>query len=146
MDVLEQLIEEHRQLEQLIGDLEVTTTADEREPILANLGEVLTTHMTVEEERVYPIVESRLGAYMAAKAQTEHDATRAELVKLTDVAQPSAFTAALANFKRHIANHVREEEHGMFPQLRARAGNEIAALGDAHKVEREVQDELVVDN
>ena len=145
MDVLEHLIEEHRKVEQLIAELEATTTAEERQPILADLGEALAIHMSVEEERIYPIVEARLGDYMAATARTEHDAARTGLVKLTDLEDGRGFANALADFKREIAHHVHQEEHGMFPQLRSCAASDIAAMGDAHKLEREVQDELVVD-
>jgi len=145
MDVLDHLTMEHRKVEQMIGQLEDASSAEERQPILAELGEALTMHMNVEEERVYPIVEARLGEYMAASARTEHDTARDDLVKLADLADDDGFAPALAAFKGDIAKHVHEEEHAMFPQLRTTAASEIAALGDAHKLEREVQDELVVD-
>ena len=52
MDVLEHLEEEHRKVEQMIARLEASSSADERRSILADLGDSLSTHMAVEEERM----------------------------------------------------------------------------------------------
>jgi hemerythrin-like domain-containing protein len=142
MDVLEHLEEEHRKVEQMIASLEATTTADERQPILADLGDSLATHMAVEEERVYPIVEERLGGDKAREAQQEHDTARDAMAKMIAQVDSDGFADALAKFKEGISHHVSEEEGELFPQLRQKAGTEIAELGDAHEVEDEVEEEL----
>ena len=61
MDVLEHLVEEHRKVERLIAKLEATSVPNERRSIMAELGDSLATHMAVEEERVYPIIDEVLG-------------------------------------------------------------------------------------
>src|SRR5205814_5684311 len=99
MDVLEHLEEEHRKVERMIAELESTTDVAERDPILADLGDALATHINVEEERVYPIVEERLGADKAREAQREHDIASDDLSQLVDQADGSGFASALAKFK-----------------------------------------------
>jgi iron-sulfur cluster repair protein YtfE (RIC family) len=146
MDVLEHLEDEHRKLEELIAELEATNTAAEREPLLAELGESLAMHTNVEEERLYPIVEERLGADDAREANAEHDIARDDLARLVDLEDGDGFARALAQFKEDIGNHVRDEETDLFPRLRARAAADIAALGDPDKLEDEVQQDLTDEN
>ena len=142
MDILEHLEEEHRKVEKMIADLEATQTFDEREPILAELGDSLSKHMDVEEERLYPIVDERLGSSKAREAQEEHDTARDDVAQLVESADTDGFAAALAQFKTDISHHVSEEENEMFPQLRERAADDIAALGDPEQLEDEVEEDL----
>jgi iron-sulfur cluster repair protein YtfE (RIC family) len=143
MNVLEHLEEEHRKVEQLIADLAATHSASEREPILAELGDALAKHMDVEEERIYPIVDEFLGAEVARTAQHEHDTARADLQQLVEQSDRDQFAAVLGQFQEDIRLHVNEEERALFPLLRRRAGGALAALGDAHRLEDEVQQELI---
>jgi len=142
MDILEHLEQEHRKVEKMIADLESTRTIDQRTPILAELGDSLSKHMDVEEERIYPIVDERLGSAKAREAQKEHDTARDDVASLVEQADSDGFAAALAQFKTDISHHVSEEEGELFPQLRAKAADDIAALGDPHQVEDEVQQDL----
>lgn len=142
MDVLEHLEEEHRKVEKMIAQLESSLKPDERRSILAELGDSLATHMAVEEERVYPIVDDKLGAAKAAEAQKEHDQSRDDMATMVDLVESGDFQSAVAQFKKGISHHVKEEESELFPQLRQKAGDEIAALGDAEEVEDEVKEEL----
>ena len=146
MDVLEHLEAEHRKVEQMIADLESTTTAAEREPILADLGDALAKHMDVEEERLYPIVAERLDEEVSRRANAEHDTARDDLVLLVDQSDRAEFPSALAKFKDDLARHVNEEENYIFPNLRANAAHDIADLGDPRKLEDEVQQELIDEN
>ena len=146
MDVLEHLEEEHRKVEKMIAELETTDTAAEREPILAELGDAIAKHMDVEEERLYPIVAERLGDEVSRRANAEHDTARDDLVRLVEQTDQFEFISALAKFKDDLAQHVSEEENYIFPNLRANAAYEIADLGDPHKLEDEVQQELIDEN
>ena len=146
MDVLEHLEEEHRKVEQIIADLEATTTAAEREPLLADLGDALAKHMDVEQERLYPIVDERMGPEVSNRANAEHDTARDDLARLVDQFDRREFSRALAKFKEDLAHHVNEEESYIFPNLRMNAAHEIADLGDPRKLEDEVQQELIDEN
>ena len=145
MDILEHLAEEHRHVEKLIGELETSTSTGERVRILADLGESLAKHMDVEEERLYPIVARRLGSERAEAATAEHDAARDDLARLVDREDDAGFADAVVRFKADMSRHVREEENDIFPRLRTDAAAEIDALGNLHRLEDEVQQELTDD-
>jgi hemerythrin-like domain-containing protein len=142
VDVLEHLEQEHRKVEKMIAQLEQSRTTEERTSILADLGDSLATHMAVEEERVYPIVQEALGSDKAREAQKEHDTSRDDVAAMVEQIESDSFAAALAKFKQGISHHVEEEEQEIFPQLRQKASAEIAALGNPHEVEQEVKEEL----
>ena len=142
MDILEHLEEEHRKVETMIADLESTRTIDQRQPILAELGDSLSKHMDVEEERIYPLVAEQIGSSKAREAQREHDTARDDVAQLLEQADSDGFAAALAQFKNDISHHVSEEENELFPQLREKAPSEIAALGDPEQLEDEVEEDL----
>ena len=142
MDVLKHLEEEHRKVEKMIAKLETTSVANERRTILAELGDSLSTHMAVEEERVYPIIEEALGSDKAREAQKEHDTSRDDMATMVERVDSGDFASAVAQFKKGISHHVEEEEDELFPQLRQNAGDQIAALGDAEEVEEDVKEEL----
>jgi hemerythrin-like domain-containing protein len=143
MDVLRHLEEEHRKVEKMIAQLEsASISAGDRQALLADLGDSLATHMAVEEERVYPIVEAALGPDKASEAQKEHDTSRDDMAAMVERVDSDDFASALAQFKNGIQHHVEEEEGEIFPQLRQRAADQIAELGDAEDVEKDVKEEL----
>jgi hemerythrin-like domain-containing protein len=142
MDVLEQLVQEHREVEQMIADLEGAETVHERELILVDIGEALAKHMDVEEQRVYPMIEERLGSGETQISMADHDSTRADLAVMVDTTESDEFLAAVASFKAGLSRHVEREERDLFPWLQQNAENEIAALGDGAHLEEEVQEEL----
>lgn len=142
MDVLDQLVEEHRQVEQLIADLEAADTVHDRELILVDIGEALAKHMDVEEQRVYPIIEERLGSGETRISMDDHDATRRNLAVMVDNTESDDFLATVTSFKDGMDLHVEREERDLFPWLHQNAAGEIEALGDASHLENEVQEEL----
>src|SRR5204863_12924 len=79
--------------EQLVARLETTKTRAERQPVVAELGHALATHMEVEERRVYPMIEEHLGEDKATGAEAEHDKARDGLAKLTEGIDQPAFGA-----------------------------------------------------
>lgn len=142
MNVLELLVEEHRQVEQMIADLESAETVHDRELLLVDIGEALAKHMDVEEQRVYPLIEQRLGQGETQISVDDHDSTRADLAVMVDATESDEFPAAVASFRAGLSRHVEREERDLFPWLQQNAADEIEALGDAAHVEDEVQEEL----
>ena len=142
MNVLDHLIEEHRNAEQLIATLQNSEPGRTRASVLAELSDALDLHMEVEERDVYPIVQEHLGDAKADAAEEEHSEARDLLSQLADQLDSGDFTATVASLETALQHHIREEEGEIFPALRERAGDEIAALGDADEVESEVEAEL----
>ncbi|MEZ5265618.1 MAG: hemerythrin domain-containing protein [Acidimicrobiales bacterium] len=116
MDVLEHLEQEHRQVEQL---LERLADADDGEalPLIDELERSLATHMAVEEQFLYPLVEQVVDAESEEEAEVEHDLARDGLAKLRELQDKPGFGAAVDMLKAGIAHHVREEEGELFPEL-----------------------------
>lgn len=128
MDVLDHLTQEHRKAESLMASLAETDPGAERDRLIAELEDALTTHMAVEEQFLYPIVEDAIGAEDVEEAHTEHQLARDGLAALRETAGLPGFGAALDMLEAGIAHHVSEEEKDMFPELRKKAADAIEAL------------------
>ena len=139
MDVLEHLTHEHREVEQLLDQLSESDEGAERERLISELESSLGTHMAVEERFVYPIVKDVLGAEDKHEGVNEHDLARDGLAKLRELSDEPGFGAAVDMLKAGIGHHVEEEEQDMFPGLRQKAAERIAALGDPEELEQEVE-------
>ncbi|HUP71997.1 MAG TPA: hemerythrin domain-containing protein [Acidimicrobiales bacterium] len=145
MDVLEQLIIEHRVVTALLARLEAVDRSS-RNHALTELVDALSTHMEVEERAVHPIIEACLGRHAATGADEEHDNVRHALSKLSELFDDDdPFAGALAELTGDFCEHVAGEEQILFPALLGSAPSEIAELGDAHQLEERVKSELAVE-
>lgn len=139
MDVLEHLTHEHRKAERLLAQLAESEEGSEREQALSELESSLDTHMAVEEQFVYPIVQDVMGSEEEQGAETEHELTRDGLAKLRELVAAPGFGAAVDMLKGGLAHHVEEEEQEIFPKLRSEAMDRIVALGPPEELEQEVE-------
>lgn len=128
MDLLDQLMNEHREAEDLLSRLKDTDVGTERDDLVQQLTTALRTHMDVEERFVYPIVTETLGQEPEEEAEIEHQLARKGLDKLGQLRTQPGFGAAVDMVEAGIAHHVHEEEHEIFPELRREARPQIAAL------------------
>lgn len=128
MDVLTHLMDEHRKVESLLARLAGSEQGPQREASLDELERSLRTHMAVEERFVYPLVEKTLGREKAQEADVEHRLAREGLKKLRKLVEEPGFGAAVDMLNGGIGHHVREEERDIFPQLRSRAGEQLAQM------------------
>jgi hypothetical protein len=101
------------------------------------LGDALSLHMAVEEQFLYPIVLQRLGDEEAREAENEHMLTREGLQNLRDLVDEPGFAAAVESLEAGVNHHVADEEEKVFPGLREKAADEIAAL-DPDELEQQV--------
>jgi iron-sulfur cluster repair protein YtfE (RIC family) len=139
MNVLEHLTHEHREVERLLDLLAESDEGPEREATLTKLESSLGTHMAVEERFVYPIVKDVLGAEDKHEGVNEHDLARDGLAKMRELVAQPGFGAAVDMVKAGIGHHVEEEENDMFPELRRKAAERIAALGSPEELEAQVE-------
>lgn len=138
MDVLEHLIEEHRETERLLAELERSQTGPRREELVDQLVDALTMHMEVEEQFLYPLIGEVLGDEQLTGAENEHRLTREGLELLGDLVDERGFEAAVAMVAAGTKHHVDDEESDVFPQLRERAADRLGAL-DPEELERQVR-------
>jgi hemerythrin-like domain-containing protein len=119
VELLDQLEQEHREAENLIGQI-AQASSEARSSLIEQLAEALTRHMDLEEEQVYPMLRS-LDPALGDDAQREHSETREALAALRAVADSPECERALAQLRSGLAHHIEEEESNALPQLRSQA-------------------------
>jgi iron-sulfur cluster repair protein YtfE (RIC family) len=138
-DVLDHLIEEHRKVEQMLARLKESEPGSERDELFDELTSSLSTHMAVEERFVYPLMAEHLGEDEAEDATDEHELARAGIAEARKRLEEGAFEAAIDILEAGIGHHVEEEESEQFPELRAKAGPQLAEM-DPEELEAAVED------
>jgi hypothetical protein len=112
MDAIEQITNDHRQVERLFGELE-GGGAKARGETFARIKKELDVHAAIEEELLYPAVAR---ANPSARDEVERSLAEHRVVKtlLRETAalfpQDRAFAANLAVLRRNFEEHVAEEE------------------------------------
>jgi len=131
-DVLDLLMQEHRELEGLLRDLRYAGTAQQRRARADQLIASLVRHSLVEETYVVPLVRDYLidGEESVAQDRHEHDELEQLLRDLEslDGANPRLMEVVL-DLQATLAHHIAVEEGQQFPQVRLAApAGELAAL------------------
>jgi iron-sulfur cluster repair protein YtfE (RIC family) len=137
MDVLEHLTEEHRKVERLLAQIKQTEPGDERDRLFGEIDQSLRTHMAVEETFLYPLVAEHIGKEDVGDATDEHALAREGLSSVKERLEEGAFEAAVEILEQGISHHVEEEENELFPELREKAGDQLAQL-DPEELEDQV--------
>jgi len=117
VNILDQLITEHREVERLVARLADSDAGGQRTKLVGELTAALRQHMAIEEQFLYPIVTEVIGDEPATEGRNEHDLARAGLVSMDELADEPGFSAALEMVKANLAHHVHDEESDMFPRL-----------------------------
>ncbi|MBB2913173.1 hemerythrin superfamily protein [Streptosporangium becharense] len=128
--IIDVLTTDHREVEQLFGQLEMLRGVDESERRRDLTEKVITElirHSIAEEAYLYPATRKFVpgGDALADRELSEH-AEAEQLMKdleKTDVGDPR-FDQLLTRFMGVIRQHVQEEEGELFPQLARHAGTE----------------------
>ena len=130
-DVLELLASQHKEVDQLIEQLE--HGSGPKRALLTQLADKLGAHATVEEQLFYPAVMTRDTEDMLHEAVEEHLAIKRLLADMLEMRlDDGGFEAKLAVLKEQVAHHAHEEEEGeLFPQVKSLLSvDERAALGN----------------
>ena len=138
MDILDHLTEEHRKAAALLDRLPESEAGSERDGIVRELDDALTLHMTVEELFLYPMAGKVVGAEEMKEANNEHDLARQGLMALREYEDEPGFGAAVEMLKGGITHHIHDEESELFPELRARAADQLASM-DPEQLEQEAR-------
>ena len=124
-DVIEVLEHDHREVEEMFGELESlrgasTEEAKSRRKTLTEQVTIeLVRHSVAEEVLVYPEVEHKVSADEAEHAREEHAEAEETLQRLEklDAGDPS-FDEELSTLMSEIRHHIEEEEGEMFAHMR----------------------------
>jgi len=138
-DVVDLLIEDHREIEQLFAELETGMGDPERRRAVADvmIAELI-RHAVAEEMYVYPAARKALpdGDREAGHDIAEHAEAERMLAELDGMDPTDArFDQLVSQIANAIRHHVAEEEADLFPRLRAACPtDEMIKLGE--KVEQ----------
>jgi hemerythrin-like domain-containing protein len=115
------LAEQHRELEERFGALEMDGGADEPDEQHEHADELialLRMHMHLEERHVYPLL-ARVEGRARAREETEDHLTMRELMDELDEQPPGGpeWWARLLALEDLVVAHVREEEEQTFARL-----------------------------
>ena len=126
-DVLDLLNADHREVEQLFTQFEST---QDRE-IALQICHELPVHAAVEEELVYPVLES-IAPDVEQEAEEEHDEAK-ELIASIEAMAPGdpELVPTVMKLKGAIQHHVEEEESEAWSQMRKGAADQLDGLGEA---------------
>ncbi len=122
---------DHREAKKVLTALADSDEGNEREQMVGEIDHALRLHMQIEEELVYPLIKSELGAEDEEEAEVEHGLAREGLTKLTELVAKPGFGAAVEMLKAGILHHVEEEESELLPELKsALSRDDWLKLGD----------------
>lgn len=137
-DAIELLVEDHRQVRDLLQRLVETSNGAEktRTDLLGRIERQLEVHTQLEEEIFYPAFKDHAGidgAELYYEASEEHRAVEEMLLpdlKRTEPGTPE-FAGRARVLKEMIEHHAQEEEDEMFAKARQIFSREqLAELGD----------------
>jgi hemerythrin superfamily protein len=132
-DVVDILRADHREMLELIGQVEHTADAGQRRDLVDTVIAEVMRHAVAEEMYVYPAIEEHVpdGAEAVEHDKREHAELVQVMKQLEDVdASDPAFMERVRRFEGMLRHHVDDEESDQFPQLRAHvSGERLVELG-----------------
>lgn len=123
-DAVEILLNDHKVIEELLGEL-TKAKKTQREEVLGQLKGVLTIHNATEENLVYPAIDKVGGSKLEAEhlyhETAEADTLLFELDSMLKEQDDSEFSKKAEKFADAVRHHIQEEEEKAFPRLRKNA-------------------------
>ncbi|MEU0084513.1 hemerythrin domain-containing protein [Streptomyces sp. NPDC006274] len=141
-NVIEELTEDHREVEALFEQIQDTAMDGGRRRELADRMTIeLVRHSVAEEEYLYPAVRKHVegGAGLADKELADH-ADVERMLKDLEGAEPgqTEFEQTMTRLVQSVTEHVQDEEGRLFPLLRAACSAEqLQELGDKVRAAKE---------
>jgi len=132
-DLIEAIIDDHREVESVFAELEVRGDERSRRELVEHVIAELVRHSVAEEQFLYPTTRKALpdGDEIADHELEEH-AVAEELMKAldgTDVSDPR-FDELLGKLMADVRHHLTEEEADLLPRLRSACDpEELRELG-----------------
>lgn len=117
LELLDELTQQHRELESLLTILCVADTADDQRGLIERLADVMSTHIAIEGCELHPEL-AHLDGLLIEEAEIEHDWARVEVNRLSEMIGQPGFGVAVSALEQGFAHHVNDEETVAFPKLR----------------------------
>jgi len=133
-DVTEILTTDHREMMDLIGQIERATDAEQRRDLADTLIAEVMRHSVAEEMYVYPAIEKHVpnGSEETAHDRQEHDEIVQVMKQIEDAdASDPAFMDRIQEVKKLLDHHADDEESDQFPKLRSNIpAGDLVEMGD----------------
>lgn len=126
-NAIDLLKQDHRKVHALFMQFEKARS--NKQNILDQIIKELSVHATVEEQLVYPLLAHDKKEDETAEAYEEHHVVKMMLAELADMkASDKKVKAKVCVLKEMVQHHVKEEEHGLLPELK-KQGVDLEQLG-----------------
>jgi len=132
-DAIALLKQDHRAVEQLVGQFEDADESEQTE-LAERICSMLTVHAQIEEEILYPAAKEALSedeeeADLVSEAEVEHASAKELIAKIEAMtSDDESFKATVKVLGEYVKHHVKEEENELFPALR-KAELDLKELG-----------------
>jgi iron-sulfur cluster repair protein YtfE (RIC family) len=118
-DAIELLTSQHRMVEEMFEQLEAERPGSaEYRRLFADLADALAVHSTIEEQVFYPGVKREETEGLLENSVEEHLEVKRVLATLMETAPDGDARGELEELAGLTEEHVIEEEHELFPQVR----------------------------
>jgi hemerythrin superfamily protein len=134
-NVIDELVTDHREVEELFGRIEgLPTGAKDRKVYAEQVTMELVRHSVAEEEYLYPAVREHVAGGDAIADKEIDDHSKAERIMKDlegcDAGDPE-FDRLIGMLMSEVRTHIADEEQNLFPQLRAACSPQaLDDLGD----------------
>ena len=137
MDAVDLLLRQHRELEASMGEVLAATDENAIKTLFTQVADLLTTHITAEEQIFYPAVKAKRTEDTLLESLEEHLSLKRLLADLLPMApKDRGFEPKFKVLKEQAEHHHQEEEEHLFPKVlnlldashRAALGAEMLAL------------------
>jgi hypothetical protein len=133
MNALDLMHKDHRELKEMLEQVEKEESGRAREQLLDTIRTELVAHERMEEEVFYPALKGHKNAKdIVLEGYEEHHVVDVILDELMDVPPDTdLWKAKMKVLKENIEHHIKEEEGEMFKKARAVfEREELTALGE----------------
>ncbi|MEW2403641.1 hemerythrin domain-containing protein [Streptomyces sp. NPDC046862] len=134
-NVIDELVTDHREIEEFFGRIEALPPGDKNRKVLADQATIeLVRHSVAEEAYLYPAVREHLanGDALADKELDDHSKAEQIMKDLEGCdADDPEFDRLIGMLMIEIRSHLADEEENLFPRLRAACpADALDTLGD----------------
>ncbi|MEU5598036.1 hemerythrin domain-containing protein [Streptomyces sp. NPDC020298] len=134
-NVIDELVTDHREVENLFGKIEALPSGDRKRKIYADQATMeLVRHSVAEEAYMYPAVREHVeGGGALADKELEDHAKAEQIMKDLESCEADnpEFDRLVTSLMGEIRMHIRDEEQNLFPRLRAACpADALNELGD----------------
>jgi hemerythrin superfamily protein len=134
-NVIDELVTDHREVEELFGRIEGLPPGDKNRKVYADQATIeLVRHSVAEESYLYPAVREHIpGGDALADKELEDHAGAEQIMKDLEGCQADDpdFDRLMGMLMSEIRTHVADEEQNLFPRLRAACpADALDDLGD----------------